>query len=291
MKSRWMINLILLLAIVVIAVVVKFNPEKEQKAVNQYEISSHRLADFHKIEVSFPAKAGISFEKKDGYWFLVQPYKARADQMLVSHILSIVAAKSNQKLPLNDLAQFGLDQPKLKLKLDDVEILFGTFNPVTSEQYVSLGDSVYLLPVSYAESASSPAEEYLDKSPLQASERNQISGFDLSHLEQWQDVRLNVDLLNGQWKVSDPKAKPNQKTLSEWYDGYWRNIAAPKVLIYNPDHRVSYPYIEVKLANGKKVHLDKIQESPELILARPDEGVEYHFPQDAGFVLLNPPIH
>jgi len=54
---------------------------------------------------------------------------------------------------------------------------------------------------------------------------------------------------------------------------------------------VTHPSFEVKLADGSKVHFDKIQESPELILARPDEGLMYYFPQDEGFVMLNPPIN
>jgi len=38
------------------------------------------------------------------------------------------------------------------------------------------------------------------------------------------------------------------------------------------------------------VHFDKIQESPELLLGRPDEGIIYHFPPDTGFTMLNPPV-
>jgi hypothetical protein len=54
---------------------------------------------------------------------------------------------------------------------------------------------------------------------------------------------------------------------------------------------VTHPSLEVKLANGSKVHFDKIQESPDLILGRPDEGIMYYFPSDEGFVMLNPPIN
>ena len=33
------------------------------------------------------------------------------------------------------------------------------------------------------------------------------------------------------------------------------------------------------------------EESPELLLGRPDEGLMYHVPPDIGFTLLNPPIN
>lgn len=292
MKSRWIINLLLLVLVLGIGAFIKFRPQQEAKITEtSYEISTLKLGAFTKLTVEFPARAGLTFEKKDGYWYLSQPYKARADQMLVQRILSLVGAKSPQKLALTDLAQFGLDQPKLKLKFDNEEFLFGTFNPVSSEQYVAYQNAVYLLPVSYAESAQSPVEEYLDKSPFKPSEQKQIAGFDFSHLEQWESNRLNVELADRQWKVSDPKAKPSQTEMNDWFDSYWRNISVQRVEPYAADHRVHYPSFEVKLADGKKVHFDKIQESPELLLGRPDEGMMYHVPMDVGFTLLNPPIN
>jgi hypothetical protein len=211
--------------------------------------------------------------------------------MLVMRILSLVAAKSAQKFKSTDLAQFGLDQPKLKLKFDNEEFSFGMFNPVTSEQYVAFNNQVYLLPVSYAESAQSPLEEYLDKTPFKPTEQKKIVGFDFSRLEQWEDARLNVDLKDGKWTASPAKAKPTQNDMNEWFDSFWRNISVQRVEPYTPDRKMTYPSFEVKLSDGRKVHFDKIQESPELLLGRPDEGMIYHVPPDIGFTLLNPPIN
>ena len=45
------------------------------------------------------------------------------------------------------------------------------------------------------------------------------------------------------------------------------------------------------MADGTKVHFDRIQESPEVILGRPDEGLAYHYKADVGFNLMNPPIN
>ena len=291
MKSRWIINVLLLLLVLGIGAFIKFRPQQELKVETSYEISSLKLGAVSKLSIEFPAKAPIVFEKKDGYWYLAQPMKARADQMMVQRIISLVGAKSAQKFAAQDLTQFGLDQPKLKLKFDDEEFVFGTFNPVTSEQYVSYKDSVFLLPVVYAENAQSPVEEYLDKSPFKPNERKQVVGFDFSHLEQWEQVRLNVDLVDGAWKASDPKAKPKQNEMNDWFDAYWRNISVQRVEPYTPDRKTPYPSFEVKLADGKKVHFDKIQESPELLLGRPDEGMMYHMPMDIGFTLMNPPIN
>ena len=291
MKSRWLVNILLLVLVLGIAAFIKLRPQQAVVKEAAYEVSSLKLGTFTKVSVEFPAKAPVAFEKNDGYWYIVQPYKARADQMLVMRILSLVAAKSVQKFEATDLAQFGLDQPKLKLKFDNEAFSFGTFNPVTSEQYVAYNNHVYLLPVSYAENAQSPVEEYLDKTPFKPDEQKKISGFDFSHLEQWEEVRLNVDLVDGKWKASPEKAKPTQNEMNEWFDSYWRNMSVQRVEPYTPDRKTTYPSFEVKLSDGRKVHLDKIQESPELLLGRPDEGMMYHVPPDIGFTLLNPPIN
>jgi hypothetical protein len=110
-------------------------------------------------------------------------------------------------------------------------------------------------------------------------------------LEQWEQSGLNLDMVDGQWKVSLDKAKPTQNELNEWVDYSWIHTRAKSVEIYTPDRKVTHPSLEVKLANGSKVHFDKIQESPDLILGRPDEGIMYYFASDEGFVMLNPPIN
>lgn len=291
MKSRWIINGLLLVLVLAIVAFIKLRPQQEAVKQVAYEVSTLKLATFTKVSAEFPAKAPVAFEKIDGYWYLTKPYKARADQMLVMRIMSLVAAKSAQKFQAADLAQFGLDQPKLRLKFDNDEFTFGTFNPVTSEQYVAYNNFVFLLPVSYAESAQSPVEEYLDKSPFKPDEQKKIAGFDFSRLEQWEEVRLNVDLVDGKWTASPAKAKPTQNDMNEWFDSFWRNISVQRVEPYTPDRKVTYPSFEVKLNDGRKVHFDKIQESPELLLGRPDEGMIYHVPPDIGFTLLNPPIN
>jgi hypothetical protein len=288
MRNRWLVNLVLLLLVAGIAVFLYLRPQQEVKTEKSYELSSLKLGDFSRLRVEFPIKAPVIFEKKDGYWRMLQPYDARADQSSIQRILSIVAATSKEKFPATNLAQFGLDNPVLKVKLDDEQILFGTYNPVNGEQYVAYKNAIYMVSPGYSEAASTQPLELIDKSPLKPGEK--VAGFDLSRLEQWEDIRLNVDLVDGKWKISAPQAKPDQDKMNEWLDLYWYLAQAKSVEPYTPDRKTTYPSVEVKLQDGSKVHLDKIQESPELLLGRPDEGMLYHMAPDFGFTMLNPPI-
>lgn len=294
MKKRWILNLILLAVVASLVTFLYTRPKNEVAQDNTHEVSSYKLSEFNAISVEFPAKAPVTFEKVDGYWHLTAPYKTRADQPSVQRILAIVAAKSREKIVTDDVEKFGLNAPSIKLKLfrdesNFEEFLFGTHNPLSDAQYISHKGTVYLIPNTYAESASTQVIEMVDKTPLKPTEK--VAGFDFSRLEQWESSHLNVDLVDGKWKVSIAEAKQQQNELNEWLDYSWVHTFAKSVELYTPDRKKVYPSFEVKLADGSKVHFDKIQEAPDLLLARPDEGIIYTFPADSGFVMLNPPIN
>ena len=294
MKNRWIVNLVLLAIVVGIVAFLYTRPNSASKQATKYEISQYKLAEFKKIKVEFPARAPVTFEKVDDVWRMTAPYQVRADQQSVQRILAIIAATSAEKFPASDPAKYGLDKPQLRLRLSGeataAEFIFGTYNPVTEDQYVAFKDGVYLLAGSYSEAARTQPIEMVDKAPLSHGEMKQITGFDFSHLEQWQETRLNVDIGNGKWSTNIPAAKITQNDLNEWLDFGWKQTQATAVELYTPNHKEAYPSFEVKLKDGKKVHFDKISEAPELLLARPDEGLVYHFTNDVGFTMLNPPL-
>jgi len=294
MKKRWLLNLVMLCVVAGLVTFLYVRPKKHIEEEPIYEISNYKLAEFNAVSVEFPTKAAVTFEKVNGFWRLTAPVKMRADQPSVQHIISIIAAKSKDKIVATDLEKFGLNNTPVKHKLfrdknNVEEFAFGTHNPVTDEQYVLHRNNVYLVANGYSEAASTQLIELIDKAPLKPTEK--VAGFDFSHLEQWQDSKLQVDMNGGKWSTSIASAKPQQNEMNEWLDFSWIHNSAKSVDFYTPDRKVTYPYFEIKLVDGTKVHFDKIQESPDLLLARPDEGLIYNFPSDAGFSMLNPPIN
>ncbi|MDP1657771.1 MAG: DUF4340 domain-containing protein [Methylotenera sp.] len=304
MKKRWLLNLVMLCVVAGLVSFLYLKPKQtaDQEAI--YEVSSYKLGEFNAVSVEFPTKAAVTFEKADGFWRLTAPVKMRADQASVQRILSIIAAKSKEKITKDkpadskfdsaDLEKFGLNNPSVKLKLfrdktNVEEFAFGTHNPLTDDQYVLHRNAVYLIANFYAEAASTQVIELIDKAPLKPTEK--VAGFDFSHLEQWEESKFHLDLVDGKWKASIAAAKPQQNELNEWLDYSWVHNPARSVEFYTPDRKVIYPSFEIKMADGSKVHFDKIQESPDLLLGRPDEGLIYNFPSDAGFTMLNPPIN
>ena len=289
MKARWLLNLGLLLLVAGLALALYLMPSKPTDSGPQkIALSTINPATIRKIRIEFPAKVAVALEQRDGYWYLVEPYKARANQELATHLVSILAATSVERLPGDDLTRYDLHQPALRLKLDNEELLFGTHNPLNSEQYVAYRGAVYLLPSIYGEAASTQLVEMLDKHLV--SPKEEIVGFDFSGLEQWAATGLSLQRNNDQWEVSIGAAKPVQKEINAWFDENWKNLTATSVETHNAVEKTPWPSFVIKLKNGKNVRVAKLRESPELQLYRPDEGLLYHFPQDVGFVILNPSI-
>lgn len=295
MKNRWLLNLGLLALVAGLVAFLYLRPKAELSEQAKHEISQLKLADIVAVKVEFPAKAQVAFEKLDGFWRMTAPYKMRADQFSVQRILSIVAATSEEKFAAADLAKYGLDNPQLKVTLSGGDLnevfSYGTHNSVTGKQYMAYKDGVYLLSGGYSEAASVQPIEMVDKDLLAPTETKQIAGFDFARLEQWEEVRLNVDIKDGKWSANIAEAKLTQNEMNEWLQFYWEQNPALSVETYTPNSKEKHPSLEVKIKDGKSIRFDKIQESPELLLARPDEGLIYHFSSDVGFSMLNPPLN
>lgn len=295
MKKRWLLNLLLLVVVAGLVAFLYLRPKSSESEQPNYALSQLKLADINVVVVEFPTKAPVSFEKVDGYWRMTAPYKTRADALSVQRILAIIAATSTDKFPSTDLAKYGLDKPQIRVKLTGNQVnatfIYGTYNPINDNQYVAYNDSVYLLSGVYSESARTQPIEMVDKNILSKTEGKAVTGFDFSRLEQWQASHLHVNLDQGKWITNIDNAKPVQNDMNEWLAYSWQQNPASSVEIYTPDPHAVYPSFEVKLKDGKKIHFDKISEAPELLLARPDEGLIFHYSNDVGFTMLNPPLN
>lgn len=289
MKSRWLLNLVLLVLVAAIAAFLYLRPKPaaEGSAAKIHTLSKLEPNSVTKLSIEAPGKNPVLLEKQQGRWHLVQPARGRASLTAVGRVLSIAVASTQEKFPADDLARFGLDNPAIKVRIDGHEFSFGMYHPVSGDQFVAYDNAVYVVPPIFSESAAMQPLEFLDKRPLDLNE--DIAGFDFAGLEQWEKTRLALQREVGNWQVTPAKGKPNQQELGTWFADNWPQLEAKSVEPYTPTGE-TFPWFSVKLKNGKSVRFLKLQESPELLLVREDEQLLYHFPQDTGFVILNPPV-
>jgi|TARA_B100001105_G_scaffold33316_1_gene23303 hypothetical protein len=292
MKSRWLINIGLLLLVLITFFYSWTIFQKEPVESIRFELSKFKLSDFNELKIDFPSRISTHFKIVDNHWRMLSPHKARAEELYVYRILSILATSSLEKLSSDDLSKYGLDQPNLKItflgnNLKEV-FLFGTYNPINEDQYVLYKDNVFLISGGFSETAAFMPTELIEKNPIAKSEK--IKSFNFSRLEQWQDSRLKLNNINNAWNVEGKNLLITQSDVNEWYEMTWKNIPAKSVKPYKMDERIGYKSFDIVLKDNKKLTFYKIEESPELLLFRKDEGLLYHFPSDLGFTMLNPHV-
>jgi len=292
MKSRWLINIGLLLLVLITFFYSWTIFQKEPVESIRFELSKFKLSDFNELKIDFPSRISTHFKIIDNHWRMLSPHKARAEELYVYRILSILATSSLEKLSSDDLSKYGLDQPNLKItflgnNLKEV-FLFGTYNPINEDQYVLYKDNVFLISGGFSETAAFMPTELIEKNPIAKYEK--IKSFNFSRLEQWQDSRLKLNNINNAWNVEGKNLLIAQSDVNEWYEMTWKNIPAKSVKPYKMDERIGYKSFDIVLKDNKKLTFYRIEESPELLLFRKDEGLLYHFPSDLGFTMLNPHV-
>ena len=111
------------------------------------------------IHLSATSGRDIQLEKRAGHWWLGH---TRADERRIEQLLGICTTPSLQRFPLpsEGLAEFGLDNPAIRLRLNDLELAFGTTDPLNGWRYVRVGDQIHLIGDGFQHHLTAPAGAY-----------------------------------------------------------------------------------------------------------------------------------
>jgi len=280
MISRSLLNLVLLAAVVSLALWIYFKP-KPQGDTQEYRVSSLSAENAQSMRVEWQG-LNILLQKVGERWHLTQPLQARADEIKVGRILEILVATSSRRFPATELERFDLAQPAVRLRINHESFGFGGLAPITNEQYVASGDNVYLLAPRYV--AALPRQPADLLSPKLLAENEIPVGFELENLKLIQQ--------DGNWHITPqkPGVALTQNEFNHWVQSWQQAYAVGVTLSVNaPDQTVAGKQaIRITLRDGNTVQLLILQQQPELILLRVDEGIRYRFPGESGKRLLDP---
>jgi len=147
MKSRLLVNLALAVLLAGLGLFAWLRPGPA--TAPEYRLSDLAPAAVQRLTIGRPGQPDLVLQKRGADWHVIAPYAARADNQAVAHVLALLSAVGTQHFPADDPARFALDKPLLRLRLNKQEFVFGTQHPVSGEQYVATGDTVYLVSPSY----------------------------------------------------------------------------------------------------------------------------------------------
>ena len=282
MKSKVLINLALIAALVALSLFVYFKPWQDKATT--IKLTQLKRDDVTRILIEPRGLVPIKLEKHDGAWRIVAPFDAQADDPPVDRLVDIVNANAKQKLAKPDLVQLDLNPPPMRVSLNDQAFAFGRVNDITYEQYVATADGVYLVPPLYGYGIPTDAAKMLSRRLLDTGEMP--VAFDFGRYRIVRDDQ-------GKWNASGEFAMDKDRPLSQndfnvWADE-WRYTSALSVA---PDGKESgkIEKVTLRFKDGKTVTMRILQKQPDFQLVRNDNRMRYHFGVEVGQRLLDPRV-
>ena len=88
------------------------------------------------------------FERRDGHWWMLEPYELPADDAMVGRLIGIAASPVRSRRPFQefDAAKIGLDPPLMHLELDDESFDIGMTDVLLGDRYIRTGNMVAMVP-------------------------------------------------------------------------------------------------------------------------------------------------
>ncbi len=279
MKKTTLVNLALLLIIGILVLLTIYEPGIEKPPEAPLLLSLKR-EDVKHIVIKRDGQETVELAKgDDGKWLLLQPIKIAASSFRIDSLLRITESKSLNRFAAESakLAGYKLDKAKAELILNDtVKLTFGAATPLDQRRYVLLDNQVHLITDNLYYFMISSWPTFVSMIPLP--EKDSISALTLPNLKlQWQENR---------WQLEPKLETGSADNITALLDA-WKFAAATSVKVYDGKKGEK---ITVQFKDKEQpVQFLLTARAPDLVLARPELGIEYHFPAELADKLLSLP--
>jgi len=262
-RSRLLLNLFLLAAAVGLTLFLVYGGKKKPEPV-EVTLTAIRPETIDRIRVVRTGQEELVFEKQSGTWMMQGPYHLRAGELRINTMLRLLSAHSyaQYQAGATQLSRFRLDQPQVSIEFNHLRVDFGDISPLGDQRYVLVNNTVHILNDALFQQLQAPPFFFVDTRLLpQPAEINAV--LLPAHAIRRQD---------GVWTV-EPAADVSADKIVELVNA-WRNADAISVSKYEdaPPH----DSVTIELENQDALEFVIVREPPQLILARPDLGIQYH---------------
>lgn len=276
LSNRWILNLLLMLAIAALLLTALYLGEP-QDGDRDPAISALKPADVSRIEI----RAGneeLKLTRDAEGWNLQSPVEWAAHDANVGRLLSILKASAS---PIADAADvdlepLGLESPGTSLRFNDTELYFGGSNNIGERRYIMLDSKLYLLPDVYLAFAAQGLAGLADRRLLPRRyglESLQLPGVTISRQD------------DDSWRA-EPAAGHSQEQLARLIDN-WQELQATRVKSLDGARDEGRPIV-ARLQDGRSIEFRLLSVTPEIVIVNPQIGLQYHFRADFHDQLVSP---
>ena len=148
MSRRTLVNIVLVVVVTGLAVFIALGPERDAE-LDLEPLSRENPRAISRIRLD-PATAGtIVLRRAGGVWDLVDPIRIAANDFRINALVGVLTAPVHVRIDVSprELGRFGLADPKGRILLDSIEILFGDTEPIHGRRYLLYDGKVALVDV------------------------------------------------------------------------------------------------------------------------------------------------
>ena len=236
MRSRLLLNLVLLLVVIGLAIVV-LNTSSEQDKNPITRLTDLSAEEVTRIELHRQNEQPVSLYREQDVWYMAEPYQLAANDYRVQALLRLLQTeyRSRHNIGDRDPARYGLANPRSTVVFNDkLKIEFGNTEPLSKQRYLRIDDQLYLVSDTHYYHTVSPATGYLSYALLPP---GKITALELPELQ--------LSLEQGQWHSDPPHEAHSADDFTELVAN-WRSAQALRLEPYKQE-RLPNANIEVQL--------------------------------------------
>ena len=256
MSQRFLINLGLLFCIIGLAVFLTSDRDDEvvEQAVTLTDIDPENI---HVIHIERRDLDDIIFQKQGDHWDMQSPFNLPANSSRIKVMLKLLQAHSYDHFsaPDNDLTPYMLAVPAVSIVLNDTRIAFGDTNPLEEKlRYVLVKDTVHIINDSLFHQLQTSATFFLNPKliPLDATIKT-------IHLPELTIDNTETIKMSG----------ANHQIINAWNQ-------VESIFVRKYEEIEAIDNIKIELSTGEFIEFIIVSDRPNLILARPEKGIQYH---------------
>ncbi|MBL7004997.1 MAG: hypothetical protein ISR69_13350 [Gammaproteobacteria bacterium] len=262
MSKRWLINYLLFFLVILFSWIGTPKPE------NTTPETLLKLTPKEVSDLRIETKQGIiDFQKKQEHWYINNPIQWPASDINIQRIVSLVNVTPQSSLPNTeiDISTLGLRFPEAVVIANNNVIAFGDSNQLKSRRYIMVNETVHLIDDVYLPLIQAGLTGFIGKALLPKT-------LTLKQLE-LPDYTLSRDQ-SASWTI-DNTFEGYSADQSNQLINNWQTLQSTSIKPYVPT-KTPLKKISVSTEQGDfEFYLMSIQ--PEIILAREDLGLQYHF--------------
>jgi len=274
MKSRWFINILLLVAIGILSLVAHFKPGIDQQP-QAVSITSLKKDQLRRIHINRPVREDLVLLKNaSGRWDIERTPALPVDSLQMNALLRLAEQEAVRSYAASELelSQLQLEPPYATVFLNDTAVELGNLEPIESLRYVRVADRVHLIPDTYMQLIELSYTQFVRRRLFEKGTR--IAAITLPG--------LSINKADQNWNIEPAQeisADDLQVFIERWQDATSLNIQTADPVEANE-------FVEITLAdNAGSIKYSIASREPELMLVRPDLGIQYRM-GNAGSVLL-----